>query len=138
MGSGQHLRREDWPRRLDALVAENLHRPMVWGEHDCCLWAATVVDALTGSDIAKTYRGAYANKRQAARMLAGLGGSLDALADRWLPQRPVKYAQRGDVVMIGTDEGPALAVNIGATIAAVSATGLTFYPASAALKAWRV
>jgi hypothetical protein len=137
VGRGQ-LRFEDWPRRLDELIARNLTRPCVYGTHDCCLWAAADVEALTGRDPGAEYRGTYASPLAAARLLKSLGG-LDALADRWLPRLPSpRLAQRGDVVAIQSESGPALAVNIGARIAAVSAEGLTFLPAAAALNAWRV
>jgi hypothetical protein len=132
------LRREDWPARLADLIERNRTRPCVYGEHDCCLWAAADVEALTGIDPGAAYRGTYSTKTEAARLLASVGG-IEALADRWLPAlASPRQAMRGDVVMIRSEIGPALAVNLGARIAAVSPAGLSFLPAAAALKAWRV
>jgi len=51
-------------------VAED---PFEWGTHDCALFAAACVAAMTGMDFAETYRGKYNSARGAATALGELG-----------------------------------------------------------------
>jgi len=46
----------DWPERLLAALAAARDRPFRWGEHDCCLFAADLIEAVTGVDPAAAFR----------------------------------------------------------------------------------
>lgn len=71
-----------------------------WGRTDCALFVSDGVLAMTGADIAAAYRGRYSTALGSARALAKFGaGTLAASFDAILPERPVAYARRGDVVM---------------------------------------
>lgn len=107
-------RREDWPQRLAAFVERARHQAFAFGEWDCCLMAADWVLEATGVDHARGLRGAYADERGAAAVLGRRGG-VPAIATGALgePIAPA-FAQRGDVVMMLTQRGPALGVCIGA------------------------
>jgi hypothetical protein len=135
---GHHIaRRADWTARLNAAIAAAEHEPFGWGVHDCALFAADVVCAMTGFDYAAPYRGKYHSAPGAARILArngGLAGILDTLFDEVSPAK----AQRGDVVLWESETGPALGVVTGFTAAAAGPTGRVAVPMRLWLRAWRV
>ncbi len=130
---------EDWPRRLAAAIEAARGRPFSWGEHDCALFAAGVVRELTGEDLAASFRGRYRSKAEAVAILGARGG-LEAVATSALgaPLGTPALAQRGDVVLVQTDEGLALGICCGPHAAVTGPQGLAFAPMPAWLKAWRV
>lgn len=134
------VRREDWSERLTEAVDAAYNRPFAWGMHDCALWAADVVEAMTGRDPAESYRGRYTTPRSAIKALrdhgfADLGEAItDALGE---PIEP-KLAQRGDVVLTDNGGQPAAGVCIGKTVAVPGRAGLVFQPIAGWLMAWRV
>lgn len=136
------MRYEDWPERLNAEVQKARGKAFVWGTCDCALWALEVVAALTGTDHVATVRGTYESRDGALRCLAsnwgcGLEDAVTILLGEPLPT-PL-YAQRGDVVSIGTDDGPALGICLGAELAFLAQEGgLTLRPITEAGRAWRV
>lgn len=132
-------RAENWPGLLATAIEEARNRPFVWGEHDCALFAADVVLKMTGQDLAADFRGLYASKTQAIKILGAAGG-LDAVVTGLLgwPLYHPKLAQRGDVVMVDTPEGRALGICNGATAACAGPDGLTFVEMTLWLTAWRV
>jgi hypothetical protein len=141
-------RREDWPRRLDAVLRAARRRPFVWGEHDCCLFAADVVDAMCATDpaaaIAARFRGRYRTSRGARGLLARLGG-IDGLMTKVAlgPEVAPLMAQRGDVVALAPPEGDAgagvmLGICIGGQIAGAAPAGFCLVPLAAGRRAWRV
>lgn len=131
------MRFEDWPARLGAEIERARERPFCWGEHDCALWTASVVAAITGVDYAAEWRGKYASELGAIKhLLRGGHQSVDSLATNTLgePIAPL-LAQRGDVMLF---DG-ALGVCIGTAGAFVTLEeGLTFVPLAQCVKAWRV
>lgn len=135
-------RRPGWPERLAAYLATARRRPFAWGAHDCALFSAGAVEALTGTDLAAPYRGRYTTARGAARVLRRAGaGSLDAFVAGYFPRLPGPLlAQRGDLALVdsGTGAGLALGVVYGAQVLSVGPDGLAEVPLSAAVTAWRV
>lgn len=132
-------RYEDWPKRLAAAIEAARERPFRWGEHDCALFAASVVEAITGVDPAVQWRGRFDSRAKAAHYLAergGLGTVVTAALGAPLPY--VTLAQRGDVVMVDTEEGPALGVCNGAHAACAGPEGLALVPMPAWRLAWKV
>lgn len=129
------MRIDGWEKRLDTIIQSN--QPFEWGANDCCMFAVRCVEAITGVDHGKKYRG-YKTAVGAAKRLEKHGG-VDGIATKCLGEpKSVKLAKRGDVIMINSGDGYALGVCIGSKIAAVSKGGLTFIPMSQALKAWGV
>jgi hypothetical protein len=91
----------DWEARLSALIAARLREPFRWGAHDCALWGADVVAALTGQDFGAAFRGAYDDAEGAARALRVHGaGTVVRTFDRHLRRTPPPLARRGDLVRI--------------------------------------
>jgi len=128
---------ENWPEILADEIKAAKKRPFSWGSHDCASFAARVVEAMTGKDFTFLFNG-YNSAEVAAEVIAQNGG-LEAMVTRCLgvPIPPL-CAQRGDVCMIDTPEGPALGICDGAWIWCAGLTGLNRRPLSSAIKAWRV
>lgn len=97
-------RRHDWETHLHAWLDAARQRPHAYGRHDCMLFVASAVKAVTGKDYARGHRGRYGSAAGAARYLRRRGFSSPAAwIDSVLAERPVAFAQRGDVVL--DDEG---------------------------------
>jgi hypothetical protein len=133
------MRYQDWPERLHKLVADVQNKPFAWGEHDCCLFAAGAVQELTGIDHAADLRGSYSTVAEAAKILKARGGVRGIATTALGAEINPKLAQRGDIVLIQTDEhGDTLAVCIGAQCVCPGLETLQRMPMAAAVTAWRV
>lgn len=131
------MRREGWERALSAEVEAARTRPFEWGRHDCALWAADCVMAMTGNDPAACWRGRYRTALGAARILRRSGcDDIAAMAARVLdaPLPSPVMARRGDIL----SDGEAMGVCIGAAAAFLSPDGLVFKPLAACAVGWRV
>jgi hypothetical protein len=108
----------DWPERLARCIAAARTRRFAWGEHDCALFAADCVQAMTGRDPAGAYRGRYRTALGVARLLRQRNSDL---AGAWTaalgaPLANPAYAQRGDVVVFAIAAfAPPIEANGGAT-----------------------
>lgn len=102
------LRRlDDWRARLAAEMDRQRRTPFAWGEHDCALGFATgIVEAITGVDLARGFRGKYRGPKAALGILADHG--VETLGDfmaQFLPEIHPAFAQVGDLGVIAAD-GP--------------------------------
>lgn len=130
-------RLRDWQSRLQACQAERWSRPFAWGSHDCALFAADCVQAVTGSDPAADLRGAYSDAAGAARVIARLGG-LRSIGDARLGERVAPLcAQPGDIGLVVSAGRECAAVCVGESWVAPSLVGLEHLPIEAAVVAWR-
>ncbi|KKI17501.1 DUF6950 family protein [Sphingomonas sp. Ag1] len=90
----------DWDARLAAYLEPLRLRPFAWGKHDCCIFAAGAVEAMTGVDPMPEFRGRYTTAIGSARALRRFGrGDLAATLDGKFEPVPAALAQRGDIVM---------------------------------------
>ncbi|MEE8534768.1 MAG: hypothetical protein V3S45_01910 [Kiloniellales bacterium] len=134
----------DFAERLFAAVAARRARPFKWGENDCALFACDVLLEATGQDFAAPFRGRYKSAVGAARVLkkfagGGLEETAEAIArDHARPEVPPLKAQRGDMVLVETETGPALGVCLGEAAAVAGQEGTVMVPARSWLRAWRV
>lgn len=132
----------DWEARLNALIAERRKEPFRWGAHDCALFGADVVHALTGKDFGEPFRGKYSDAEGAALALRQYGaGTVLRTFDRHLKRVHPAQARRGDVVRLGKSEiAPtgSIGVCIGGDALFVSDMGLERRPRSEWTIAWRV
>jgi len=132
------VRAWNWQSILAGKIEEHRHRPFRWGEHDCALFAADVVRAVTGVDHASRFRGLYDSPSQARRILERYGG-LRALVSSILGREiNTRFAQRGDVVLIKNKDRELLGVCLGARCACPGDEGLVFFKMKDVLAAWRV
>ena len=127
----------DWPARFGALVAQAHARAFNYGEHDCCLWPADAVAAVTGIDPAAALRGTYATELEAQLVLRAAGG-LRGLGDRLGPRIPVLTAGAGDIGVARCNGKPMGAVCAGEVWLVCALQGLIPLPLSAAVLAWRI
>jgi hypothetical protein len=97
------MRRADWEARLSAYLARVDRRPYQPGRHDCAMFAAGAVRAVTGRDPGRGWRGQYRSAARGKALLASRGfDSLDAAASAALgePCAPAMCG-RGDIVSDG-------------------------------------
>lgn len=129
------MRLDGWEQRLLAII-EN-PGAFEWGTNDCCMFAVRCVEAITGVDHGKKYRG-YKTEKGALSRLAKHGGT-EGIATACLgePKNP-KLAKRGDVVSHKNDLGVALGVCVGDKIAAISDNGIVLVSMRDAMNAWSV
>lgn len=135
------MRLDNWPSLLAAFLADE--KPFSWGDRDCSLFAADAVLCITGNDPASDWRGKYKTATGATRLLRPYGGIEGAVekitADNGMEEIPVAMAQRGDVVLIDSPLGMALAiVNLSGCISGQGPDGVEHYAMTAARRAWRV
>jgi hypothetical protein len=114
--------------------------PFYWGRHDCALFVADAVHAMTGIDFAAKWRGSYCDEAGAAEVLAGIGAaSVVDLPDRFgLPQIREGDPRRGDVVAIVGRFGPVLGVQWAPWPVSAGDRGLEHAVGWRRLMAWRV
>lgn len=134
------MRRKDWPERLMATLDSLRGQPFAWGRNDCCLFAAACIQAVTGLDVAGSYRGRYASEEEA---LALTGGDVQAFVARMAQQHgfaeisPAR-AMRGDVCLAEMPAGLCVGIVLGPRVAAQGKAGLVFLPRGCVRRAWRV
>ena len=129
---------------LSAAIAAAEGRAMVWGRDDCCLWVADIVRARTGLDGAAAFRGRYRSRHGAAKALKAVhgGGLIEAItaiaAQFGWPVIDADAAADGDIAIIDTTLGPALAIMSGDYWIGRIDGGVSATPRDLAVKAWRV
>ncbi|PVY81051.1 hypothetical protein C7414_102379 [Cupriavidus alkaliphilus] len=131
-------RLEDWPTRLSEFIEARRERAFSWGDSDCCLFVCDGVEAMTGADPGARWRGLYASEKGARRVLRDNGGVAGIATLVLGAAVPPALAGRGDVVLIDTPHGEALALCLGGLIAAQGQQGIDFQPMTAAKAAWKV
>ncbi len=91
-------------RDLCALVGEWSARPFQWGATDCCQFARAAAWQIHRVVVDTP---AYISEREAARVLARLGGYAGALRQAGFAPREPAAARRGDFVLFA-HQGPGL------------------------------
>jgi hypothetical protein len=114
--------------------------PFVLGRMDCSLWAADWVLRQTGIDLAASWRGAYGTEREYMRLLLAEGGlvrvAVRAMTRLGASRVAPADARAGDVGIIVTERGPALAIR--GQLAWMAKTGDQLSTTPAASFAWRI
>ncbi|HDC4767577.1 TPA: hypothetical protein O8U57_001692 [Enterobacter asburiae] len=123
------MKHPDWHNRLIAVIRAAEKRPFLWGEHDCCLFAADCAEAMTGDNFADGWRGTYDSETGAKKALLRGGGSLEKVLAKYLDEVPVKMAQRGDIAVVE---------NMGTRCAGVIYGGAVWVPGEMGLVCLRI
>jgi hypothetical protein len=134
-------RLEGWESRLNAVIEGARDKPYVLGSWDCFRLACNVLEALTGVDRWPEWRGRYATKEQALRLLASRASSFEDAGDGFfgVPHVATAFARRGDIVALATGDGAKhLGVCLGSRAACLSESGLVFVPVAKCLCVWRI
>lgn len=121
--------------------------PFEWGKHDCALFAADGIEAITGVDIAVDFRGRYRDEEGAMALIRNVtGGATVADAAAYCAEKHgmverenAFFAQRGDLVVLRQD-GRLVAglVHLNGHVVAAGAKGLLILPITVAERSWRV
>jgi hypothetical protein len=108
---GRIMRHPDWKSRLHAYLAECAQTPFGFGTHDCALFAAGAVAAMTGDDFAADYRGRYSTLKGGLRLLqkAGFADHITLAAYHFAKVHSA-FVAPGDLAVIDTDDSAALGV----------------------------
>ena len=98
---------------------------------------------MTGVDPAAPFRGTYRSRAGAYRALKDYAGTLEDVADAIaadLGMRAITAAQagRGDLALVETDLGDALAIHCGALLFTTAGDGLAQLPIFHARRHWAV
>lgn len=103
-------RYDDWPSRLSSYLESRRHTQFAYGSHDCCLFVADAIEAMTGVDVAAHFRDQYHSRFGALRRLRerSVRPTVDVIAGQvfgayGLPEIQAAYAQRGDVLALSLD-----------------------------------
>jgi hypothetical protein len=142
-------RKQHWDtRHFNQFLLDNKDKPFAYGDNDCCLHAANVLEAITGTDIASDFRGKYTTQLGALRTIAKVtGGTTIADAAAYCANKhgltehthPL-MAKRGDLVVIdnaGTLIAGVVHLN-GFHVVSVSETGIVRLPITSIVRAWSI
>lgn len=101
-----------WEVRLNRAVEAAMGAPFEYGEHDCCTFAADCVEAMTGVDHLKGFRGRYHDKKSAVALLRR-SGVIPRLRAKFGPGVPRAAAKRGFVVVSMGKQGATVGMCLG-------------------------
>lgn len=139
------MRYPDWQSRFSAVLKEYRQSPFVWGEHDCCLFAADMIRAMTGLDPAESFRGRYTTAIEAFVVIEQSGADSfvelvsQVCEQHGFPDIDPAFAQRGDIgITNGPPFGDNLGVCIGQKFAFLGESQMLYKDHAAISKSWRV
>ena len=123
----------DWQTRLIGYLNAAARCPFKVGTHDCCLFAAGAVRAMTGSDPAAGYRERYTTLKGGLRVLrkAGFKDHVD-MAQTLFSEVHASRAAPGDLAVVDTPEGAALGVVQGESVYVLGPDRIGLLPIAAA------
>ncbi len=132
-------RRPEWRIALHEVIEAHRRLPFAWGQHDCALFAADCVRAMTGLDLATGFRGSYSTAVGATKTLKRAGfKDLVALVGNYFEEIHPIRAGAGDLAAIDTAEGWALGVVAGEQVTFLGPEGLGNLDRLMADKAFRI
>ena len=132
---------ENWPGAFASALSHVQNKPFIWGENDCCLFACNCILAITGVDLARTFRG-YNTANEATAHIAGYGGLYELVSaicrEHGMPEIPPRQARRGDPVLFEGGFGLTLGICVGDKVVAPGRNRLSSYGILKGLHAWRI
>ena len=119
----------DWRPRLVSYIGGVVRTGFRPGSHDCALFAAGAVQAMTGTDLAERWRGKYITLGAGRAMLRaqGFADHLEVAASLF-PEIPPALAGVGDLAVVASDvpgDPGALGVVQGGAVYVLSPSGLS-------------
>lgn len=139
--TGDLRRVTGWRTHLNATLERYRGEPFAWdGKHDCGMFFADCIKAMTGFDIAAPLRGKYRSKAGAFRALRGMGfdDHVDYVASILPEIDNPAMARAGDGAVVTAEDGPALAIVTGPLTACYAPSGLGFIEFGRATRAFRI
>ena len=116
----------DWQSRLFKPIADHEQVPFEYGRHDCAIWAGKIVQAITGEDFYSSYVGKYKTLKGGFRHFkksTNFPSHIHYILANF-DKVPVSMGRVGDLALIETPEGPAVAVMAGQFVIALNQYGL--------------
>lgn len=128
-------RRKDWSNRLVGYLDQVKSELFDYGTNDCALFCAGAVEAMTGVDFAKDFRGYETRDEGIAKMNAlGFADHIAFVADKF-EECSILEANEGDLVVV---EEAALGIVQGRGVYVLTPGGLGLVRLIAANRAFRV
>ncbi len=114
-------------------------KPFVPGQHDCAIFASGWVEAMTGTDVAKDWRGKYKTIAGGYRLIreSGYADHVDFVCKNF-QEVPPSFAQVGDMAVVSGDDGLALGGVQGEIVFVLHPSGSGFVPLTSAMRAFAV
>lgn len=132
-------RKDNWPALFNAYIEHRRDMPFAWGSHDCCMFAAEGVRAITGVDLGRPFRRRYKCARGAANVLRKFGGDVANIPGALgLPAIRPAQAGRGDMVCYEFNGRNTLGLCCGLQSVFVAPHGLMFVQTLACTAAWKI
>jgi hypothetical protein len=133
------MRLPDWKSRLTAYLAAKAPLLIEPGVHDCALFPAGAVEAMTGVDLAAEWRGRYTTFEEGFKALnaAGYLDHIDLVARHFEEIAPA-FAWAGDLAVVDGPLGPSLGVVQGEGVYVLTGTRMGLLPLTHATRAFRV
>ena len=130
---------ENWKHKLGQLIQKDRNRLFEWGVHDCCMFAASAIEAQTGHDPAAKYRETYRCERSALEVMKkeGCEGLRDFVELFLGAHDGLLNVRRGDIALINFEGRDTLGVVYGGVIVP-GEKGLVSVPLQSCIMNWRV
>ncbi len=135
------MRYHNWPEKLHEVIKKAKGESFKWGTHDCALFTCDCIEAMTGIDYAKRFRGKYKSEKGSWKALKKIEGvtKLSKLADKLLGDRiELSRASRGDLVILLDEDREVLGVVVGTHAVFLSPDGIQMRILGECKYAWRV
>jgi len=137
----------DWQSRLERFLQENRTRRFVYGEWDCCLFAAAAIQVMTGTHPHPEYIGTYSTRVQCRDLIRRETGHSGVqfiwrkvMQEHGIEEGPPGFAQRGNPVLIkrGSSGYSVGIIGFGGEIEVAASLGLKRASRAQAVSSWRV
>lgn len=131
-------RKENWATLLYDAIEARIDSRFIWGEFDCCRFAAECVEAITGTNVMPDLH--YTNQEEAIEIIQSSGGLSKMVTDiLGQPLFPL-MASRGDVVMRYDESTDMMSLGtcVGSMVAFPAARGVAYVNLSECICCWKV
>ncbi len=129
------MRVEGWDRILTEELAAAHEIEFQWGSQDCALWAASIIQKITGKDYGVDFRGRYSDSQAAYDVIHQRADGLNDLVSSYFELIDIRTAMRGDLVMKTGALGICFGIN---SCFLMEHKGITAVPTLDCYYAWRV
>lgn len=116
MDQKEYTKKPGWESRLVNYILSAKDRKFRWGTHDCVTFAFGAMNEVIGWNGFRTYKPRWKNKKEAVALLSQENvANWVEIVEREIEARgfrcvPMTMAQRGDLAVIETDQGPGMGV----------------------------
>ncbi len=128
----------DWEAQLTAVLSNAEKMPFSYGLHDCGLFAADCVLAITGKDPAAEMRGTYGTEEEADALVARYGSLLALLTEKLGEPKKGRGMEKGDIILFVLFGIEHVGVCLGEKVALVGDTGLRRVSKSFCTHYWKL